>query len=400
MAKRRVHTPEFKAKVALEALSGNKTLAEVAAIHRLHPVQVCQWKQQVTKRLPDLYRNSDSIGPRESAEKLILKIDKLEQTNAALIQELEWTKKKFYSYDQQILRSCLEPGHRSISLRRQCELLGASRSSYYYQPAPAKAKAREVAHQIDDLCGLDPAMSTRMLLAQLNSKGMAICKNYLHRLLCRMGFAPYERKLTKLFSDRFGQLQHSPHWRKGVAQSGEQWILDIAYWPCPRSERFAALLVDCHSQKCLAWGLSDSLACGLAMDVLKVAMEKHPLPLSLRCETFLPLLSDRFLGSLRQEAICIVGPLWLDRPQGVGRATLLAPLWRSLKLWARRLQAGNPHANEEWVLNEAISNLNVSIADNICSNQVSINDGSAFGLVIGQEINDPSATLARKRVER
>lgn len=243
-------------------------------------------------------------------------------------------------------------------------------------------------------------MSTRVLLAQLNSEGMAICKNYLHRLLCRMGFAPYERKLTKLFGDRFGQLHYSPLQQEGVAQSGEQWILDIAYWPCPRTERFAALLVDCHSQKCLAWGLSDSLTSGLAMDVLKVAMEKHPLPLSLRCETFLPLLSDRFLSCLKQEAICMVGPLWLDRPQGVGRATLLAPLWRSLKLWARTLQTGHPHANEEWVLNEAISNLNVMIADNTCSIQDSINDGRAFDLAVGQAINDPSPVLARKRVER
>ena len=45
MTKRRVHTPEFKAKIALEALSSTKTLAEVAAEHKLHPVQVCQWKK-------------------------------------------------------------------------------------------------------------------------------------------------------------------------------------------------------------------------------------------------------------------------------------------------------------------------------------------------------------------
>jgi transposase-like protein len=44
MSKRRTHSPEFKAKVAMEAISGRKTLQQIAADQGVHPIQVSQWK--------------------------------------------------------------------------------------------------------------------------------------------------------------------------------------------------------------------------------------------------------------------------------------------------------------------------------------------------------------------
>lgn len=43
MTTRRTHSPEFKARVAMEAISGRKTLQEIAADHAIHPIQVSQW---------------------------------------------------------------------------------------------------------------------------------------------------------------------------------------------------------------------------------------------------------------------------------------------------------------------------------------------------------------------
>jgi len=45
--KRRNHLPAFKAKVAIEAIKGDKTLAEIAEKHRLHPNQISDWKKQL-----------------------------------------------------------------------------------------------------------------------------------------------------------------------------------------------------------------------------------------------------------------------------------------------------------------------------------------------------------------
>ena len=55
MKKRRKFAPDFKAKVALEALSGEHTLAELAARHDIHPNLVQQWRRHAKESMPDLF---------------------------------------------------------------------------------------------------------------------------------------------------------------------------------------------------------------------------------------------------------------------------------------------------------------------------------------------------------
>ncbi len=55
MAKRRSFSSEFKARVALEALSGAYTLAELAKKHNVHPNMISQWKRTAQKNLPALF---------------------------------------------------------------------------------------------------------------------------------------------------------------------------------------------------------------------------------------------------------------------------------------------------------------------------------------------------------
>lgn len=45
--RRKVHSAEFKAKVALEAVRGHLTVNEIAELHSIHPVMVSQWKKEV-----------------------------------------------------------------------------------------------------------------------------------------------------------------------------------------------------------------------------------------------------------------------------------------------------------------------------------------------------------------
>jgi len=57
MSKRRRFTPDFKAKVALEALRGDRTIQEIAARHKVHPNQVSTWKRQAMDGLDAIFSN-------------------------------------------------------------------------------------------------------------------------------------------------------------------------------------------------------------------------------------------------------------------------------------------------------------------------------------------------------
>ncbi len=55
MAKRRRFTADFKARVALEALRGDKTIQEIAVKHQVHPNQVSAWKRQAIEGLGEVF---------------------------------------------------------------------------------------------------------------------------------------------------------------------------------------------------------------------------------------------------------------------------------------------------------------------------------------------------------
>lgn len=65
-AKRKRHEPEFKARVALEALKKTKTIQQIAKEYEIHPVQVSDWKKQLLERLPDVFTS----GKKKSGEEV------------------------------------------------------------------------------------------------------------------------------------------------------------------------------------------------------------------------------------------------------------------------------------------------------------------------------------------
>ena len=58
---RRNHSPAFKAKVALQAIRGDKTLSELAQQHQVHPTQITAWKQQLLEHAAELFANGQCL---------------------------------------------------------------------------------------------------------------------------------------------------------------------------------------------------------------------------------------------------------------------------------------------------------------------------------------------------
>ncbi len=57
---RRNHSAQFKAKVAIEALAGEKTIHEIAAKHQIHPTQVTQWRRQLIDQAAEVFGKGGS----------------------------------------------------------------------------------------------------------------------------------------------------------------------------------------------------------------------------------------------------------------------------------------------------------------------------------------------------
>jgi putative transposase len=88
--KRRNHSAAFKAKVALAAAKGDKTIAELASECQVHPTQITQWKNQLLESLPEVFsrRRQNS---RQQQDELTAQ---LYQQIGQLKVELDWLKKK------------------------------------------------------------------------------------------------------------------------------------------------------------------------------------------------------------------------------------------------------------------------------------------------------------------
>jgi transposase-like protein len=87
---RRRHSSEFKARVALEAVKGHKTLNELASEFGVHPVQIAQWKRQLVEASPATFEGGASRNER-AQEALI---EQLYQQIGQLKVEVDWLRKK------------------------------------------------------------------------------------------------------------------------------------------------------------------------------------------------------------------------------------------------------------------------------------------------------------------
>ena len=90
MRTRRRFSAEFKAKVALEAIKGHETVAELATKHELHPTQIAAWKREAVEKLAQVFAER---GEREKSRDG--EITKLHAKIGQLVVERDFLAKAF-----------------------------------------------------------------------------------------------------------------------------------------------------------------------------------------------------------------------------------------------------------------------------------------------------------------
>ena len=90
--RRRIHSADFKARVALEAIKGIRTVQQIAAENELHPTQVTQWKTQMLEGAAEVFESGRGLKDREQTFQV--REERLERKIGQLVVEVDWLSKK------------------------------------------------------------------------------------------------------------------------------------------------------------------------------------------------------------------------------------------------------------------------------------------------------------------
>ena len=221
------HSAAFKARVALEAAKQTRTLAELSGVFQVHSVQISQWKKQLLDGIESLFRDGRR---RDHDESQAIQAELYEQIGR-LKMEVEWLKKK--AARCRLTSSGPWSIHRiaHLSIRRQCELLGLNRSSYYLPPAVESEENLRLMRLIDEQFLKTPFYGSRRMTASLERSGETVNRKRVQRLMAVMGLeALFPRPRTTTAASDARVYPYLLRDRE-LTHVNEVWSSDITYVP-------------------------------------------------------------------------------------------------------------------------------------------------------------------------
>lgn len=223
-------------------------------------------------------------------------------------------------------RKRIEPDHPQITIYRQCELLGLSRSSFYYQPVEVSSFELELMHLIDRQYMETPFYGIRRMTASLKRLGYHVNHKRIARLMRIMGIeAIYPKPKLSV-----GNSEHKiyPYLLKGVeiVEPNQVWSTDITYIPMHRGFVYLVAVMDWYSRYVLSWEVSVTMDVDFCISALERALMKGR-PEIFNTDQGSQFTSSQFIGLLTDGGVKI-------SMDGKGRAfdnIFIERLWRSVK---------------------------------------------------------------------
>ena len=171
-------------------------------------------------------------------------------------------------------RKMVDRGHPSLSVVRQCALVGVSRSSLYYRPQGASEEELSLMREMDRQYLETPFYGSRRMKAWLELQGIAVSRKRVQRLMLVMGLrAIYRRPRTsqpapgvRVYPYLLGKAE--------ITRPNQVWASDITYLPMARGFVYLVAVMDWHSRYVLAWRLSNTLEAGFCAEALTEALDR------------------------------------------------------------------------------------------------------------------------------
>lgn len=223
-------------------------------------------------------------------------------------------------------RSLLEPEHATISLRRQCDLLGLPRSTAYYEPAAESEENLALMREIDAVYLEDPSYGSRSITAVLANSGWEVNRKRVQRLMRLMGIAGATPRRSTTKPGKGHRI--FPYLLRNVAIShpDQVWSTDITYVPLRHGFVYLTAVMDWYSRYVLSWRLSNRLEGSFCLEALDEALE-HGKPEVFNTDQGTQFTSEAFVNRLLDRSVAV-------SMDGRGRAldnVFIERLWRSVK---------------------------------------------------------------------
>lgn len=191
-------------------------------------------------------------------------------------------------------------------MRRQCELLGVTRSTVYYEPKPEDEEARQrkeiIMGRIDYWHTTMPFLGTRKIAAQLRGEGYTAGRKLVHSCMQEMGIHAVYPKPN--LSKRNFKESIVPYLlrNKVVSFPNQVWSIDITYIKMYHGHMYLTAVIDWFSRKIVGWTLSDTLDTRPVLETVQNAVERCGIPAILNSDQGSQFTSEEYkqlLKSLR-----------------------------------------------------------------------------------------------------
>lgn len=335
--KRKTYSADFKAKLVLEVLEGEKTVNEIASSYGVIPLSLRNWKKQFLENMSLAFDKSTVVKEyKDEIETLQYEKDAIAKKLGETIVEKDFLVEKLKSLASSKERRVLVDTELNISLNRQCQLLDVNKSSLYYIPTKpfSRGKDLKVLDAINNIYSDFPSYGYRRIHAQLLREGHSIGKKFVKKAMKYMGIEALYPKpkttiankehykypyLLKDFRDYAGRVM--------IENVNQVWSTDITYIKLEKGFVYLAAIIDWHSKKILSWRLSNTMDISLVTTVLYEALSLYPKPEIFNTDQGSQYTSKAHVEILKKHKIKI-------SMDGKGRATdniCIERFWRSIK---------------------------------------------------------------------
>lgn len=192
-----------------------------------------------------------------------------------------------------------------LSLQRQSQLLGVSRSSLYYRPRPDPAGEADLLKRLDRIFTEHPVYGSRRLQVALAREGLAVGRRRIRRLMKKLGLWAIAPKPDT--SRPHPEHKVYPYLLRGLVidRPNQVWATDITYLPMQKGFLYLVAILDWATRRVLAWRLSNTLTADFCVAALQEAIARYGKPEIFNTDQGCQFTSAEFTGVLKAHAIRI-----------------------------------------------------------------------------------------------